>query len=215
MARFDRRLLPPIPDFKFEISLWENGVQFVAGVDEAGRGALAGPVTAAAVIFPPDPHLAEMLTGVRDSKQMSPSQRTEWENRIQEIVLSWAVGYASSVEIDTMGILPATRLAACRAIETLSVEPEHLLLDYIKLEEIAIQQTSLVKGDARSLSIAAASILAKVNRDAVMISLEGEYPEYGFARHKGYGTAVHRAALERSGPCPEHRRTFRPLLLLE
>jgi ribonuclease HII len=125
------------------------------------------------------------------------------------------VGYASVEEIDSLGILPATHLAARRAIDLLSVGPEHLLLDYLKLGDVPISQTSLVKGDARSLSIAAASIMAKTSRDLVMCKLEGEYPDYGFARHKGYGTAAHRAALERLGPCPEHRRTFKPLALVE
>jgi ribonuclease HII len=215
MAKFDLRLIPPKPDFKFEIALWEDGCRSVAGIDEAGRGALAGPVAAAAVVFPPDPQLVENLTGVRDSKQMSPAQRTNWAKRLQEINLAWAVGYASAEEIDAFGILPATRLAACRAIEALSVQPEHLLLDYIKLEELPTAQTSLVKGDARSLSIAAASIMAKTGRDSYMRTLEEQYPGYGFARHKGYGTAAHRAALEQLGPCPEHRRTFKLMATIE
>ncbi|MGD9093347.1 MAG: ribonuclease HII [Anaerolineales bacterium] len=215
MAKFDPQLIPPRPEFKFEIALWEDGHQFVAGIDEAGRGALAGPVAAAAVVFSPDPQIAEKLKGVRDSKQMSPIQRAEWGKYLPGIALTWGVGYASAEEIDSLGILPATRMAARRAIKLLSVEPEHLLLDYLKLGDVPIPQTSLVKGDARSLSIAAASIMAKTSRDLVMCKLGEEYPGYDFARHKGYGTVVHRAALERLGPCPEHRQTFKPLSMVE
>jgi ribonuclease HII len=213
--KFDRRLpnevreLPPAPDFFFEAQLWEKGTRWVAGVDEAGRGALAGPVAAAALVFPPDASLAPALFGVRDSKQMTSSQRESWAPRLQAIALAWGVGFASSEEIDRIGILPATRLAIARALEQLTIMPEHLLVDYLLLPDIPLPQTALVKGDQRALSIAAASILAKTARDACLRLLEQEYPGYGLARHKGYGTAAHRAALERLGPSPIHRLSFR------
>jgi ribonuclease HII len=208
-ARFDPALLPPSPDLSFEQALWAAGVHRVGGIDEAGRGPLAGPVAAAVVILPLHPSLAERLAGVRDSKQMTPRQRQEACPRIKEAALGYAVGFAEAPEIDELGILPATRLAAWRALKALELAPEHLLLDYLFLPDIDLPQTSLIKGDCRSLSIAAASVLAKTARDARLWKLEEEYPGYGFARHKGYGTAVHRAALQRLGPCPQHRRSFR------
>jgi ribonuclease HII len=208
--KFDRNLIPPAPDFAFEIALWGQGYNQVAGVDEAGRGALAGPVAAGALIFPDDPGLLPALKGVRDSKQMTPAQRSYWAKRLIEICLAWGVGFASAQEIDMLGIAPATRLAACRAVQSLSVQPEHLLVDYLRLPELPIPQTPLVKGDARSLSIAAASILAKTRRDALLCELEAQYPGYGLAQHKGYATQAHRLALERLGPSPIHRLSFAP-----
>ena len=145
---------------------------------------------------------------MRDSKQMTPAQRQAACVRIQEVALGYAVGFAEAAEIDELGILPATRLAAWRALQALEVAPEHLLLDYLFLPEVDMPQTALIKGDCRSLSIAAASVLAKTARDARLVELEQEYPGYGFARHKGYGTAAHRAALQRLGPCPEHGGRF-------
>jgi ribonuclease HII len=206
--KFDRSTLPPTPDLTFEIALWGQGMQFVAGVDEAGRGALAGPVAAGAIILPVRPDLTEVLLGVRDSKQMSPAERELWARRLQSLALGYAVGYATHQEIDTLGIVPATRLAARRAVSALPIEPQHLLVDFLNLPEIPLPQTSLVKGDARSLSIAAASILAKTGRDALMRRLDLEYPGYGFAGHKGYGTLAHRQALLELGPSPVHRLSF-------
>ena len=185
----------------------------MAGIDEAGRGALAGPVAAGAIIFPPQPDLAVRLHGVRDSKQMAPGERQEWAPRLKELALAWGVGLASAAEIDALGILPATRLAVQRAVRQLAIPPQHLLVDYLQLPEISLPQTALVKGDARALSIAAASILAKTSRDALLCELDGRWPGYGFAQHKGYGTAAHLRALGRLGPCPEHRRTFRGVRL--
>lgn len=180
----------------------------MAGIDEAGRGALAGPVAAAAVILPVDDNILHSLAGVRDSKQMTPTQRETWCVQIKRQAAAWGVGFASSEEIDLLGILPATRLAAVRALEGFSLAPNHLILDYLFLPEIPLPQTSLVKGDQRSLSIAAASVLAKTARDACMVALDQQVPGYGFARHKGYGTVVHCAALESLGPSAIHRRTF-------
>lgn len=197
------------PDLQFEQALWQGGSPQVGGIDEAGRGALAGPVSAAVVILPHDPQIAGLLSGVRDSKQMTPRQRTYWAETIRCQALAWGVGFASAQEIDTLGIVPATRLAAWRAIQSLAQLPQHLLLDYLFLPECDLPQTALVKGDCRSLSIAAASVLAKTARDQQMIELDPQYPSYGLAAHKGYGTPFHLAALQRQGPSPIHRLTFR------
>lgn len=211
MRRRDSFEIPVKPNFVFEQALWRAGCKFVGGFDEAGRGALAGPVTAGVIIFPPGFDESECLDGVRDSKQMSPAARQDWEERLKTLALGWAVGWASSEEIDRFGIVPATRLAVRRSLESLTFSLDHLLTDYLRLPEVSIPQTPLVKGDARSLSIAGASILAKTARDAYLRDLDSRYPGYGFARHKGYGTPQHKQALERLGPCPEHRRSFAPL----
>lgn len=211
--RFDPAEIPPFPTLTIEQALWQRGLLHVAGLDEAGRGAWAGPVAAGAVMLPADPAVEERLHGVRDSKQMTPRARRAWAERIQAEALGWGVGLASSQEIDTLGILPATRLAMTRALAQCcaALPARHLLVDALRLPGIALPQTALIKGDARSLSIAAASVLAKTARDALMESLENEYPGYGFARHKGYGTAIHRAALAQLGACPQHRFSFAPL----
>jgi ribonuclease HII len=208
MPAFDISLLPPEPDLSFEFILWQAGLMGVAGIDEAGRGALAGPVAAAAVIIPKQEGFAGVLKGVRDSKQMTPHERVIARERIIQNAESWGVGFATPEEIDHMGIVPATRLAAQRALESLPSLPDHLLLDYLFLPEVTIPQTALIKGDCRSLSIAAASVLAKTSRDALMRKLELSHPGYGFAAHKGYGTQAHRKALQRLGPSPVHRLSF-------
>jgi ribonuclease HII len=207
--RFDLSLLPAAPDLSFEMALWGAGVWRVAGIDEAGRGALAGPVSAAAIILPAQPALQAALSGVRDSKQMTPAARDYWAERLRQSALSFGVGFASAQEIDEIGIVPATRLAVQRALEQLELEPGHLLVDFLALPEISLPQTALVKGDARSLSIASASVLAKTARDALMRQLDEQYPGYGLAKHKGYGTQMHRQALERLGLSPIHRRSFK------
>ena len=208
VKKFDRALLPDSPDLSFEQALWSSGVEFIGGVDEAGRGALAGPVAAGVVILPNRADLIIQLSGVRDSKQMSPKQRGEWAERLHGMALAWGVGLASAGEIDAIGIVPATRLAARRALMQLRVMPQHLLLDYLRLPEVSLPQTPLVKGDQRSLSIAAASILAKTARDGLLCDYERQYPGYGFAAHKGYGTLAHRRAMQRLGLSPIHRRSF-------
>lgn len=210
-GRIESVLAPASPNFTFEQPLWAAGVRFVAGIDEAGRGAWAGPVAAAALLLPCDPSLARVLEGVRDSKQLTPAERASWAERLAAVAVAWQVGYASCEEIDLLGILPATRLAASRALEALPVAPQHLLLDYLFLPESPLPQTALVRGDARSLSIAGASILAKTARDARLRELDGCFPGYGFASHKGYGTPGHLEALLRLGPCPIHRRSFAPV----
>jgi ribonuclease HII len=180
----------------------------VAGIDEAGRSALAGPVAAAAVILPQRADLQDFLKGVRDSKQMTAKERELARGGILHYSLSWGVGFATAGEIDQFGILPATRLAVSRALECLSLVPTHLLLDCLFLPEVSLPQTALIKGDCRSLSIAAASVLAKTARDALLRDLDLAYPGYGFASHKGYGTRAHRDAIKRMGPCPVHRLSF-------
>ena len=209
--RIDPSLIPSSPNLEFELAHWNQGVQYLAGIDEAGRGSLAGPVSAAAVILPMDSDLTTELNGVRDSKQMTPRQRESWARVLKAIALTWFVGFASHEEIDQLGIVPATKLAALRAIAGLSISPQHLLIDALLLPDSDIPQTSLIKGDARSLSIAAASVLAKVTRDKYLQAQANEYPIYGFYTNKGYGTAAHRKALTKWGPCPIHRRSFAPL----
>ncbi len=208
MPAFDLSLLPATPDLTFEMALWKAGLVLVAGIDEAGRGALAGPVVAAAVVLPPDRKMMMRLSGVTDSKQLTAAQREIAREKILKHALAWGVGQATSEEIDQLGILPATQLAACRAVEELNTPPSHLLLDYLFLPDNPIPQTALIKGDCRSLSIAAASILAKTSRDDMLRKLELTYPGYGFATHKGYGTKAHRQAIRQQGACPAHRLSF-------
>ncbi len=205
------------PTLNFEQALWKAGFKHVAGIDEAGRGAWAGPVCAATVILPPDPELPHRLERVRDSKLMTPLAREIWAPRIKEVALAWGVGFASSQEIDMVGILPATKMAATRALERLDdgprtmdhlLMPDYLLTDYLLFPNIELPQTALVKGDRLSLSVAAASVLAKTARDALMRELDCRYPGYGFARSKGYGTQLHQEAIRRLGLCGIHRRSF-------
>lgn len=186
-------------------------------MDEAGRGALAGPIAVGAVILPTVPHILperssasrRLLRGIRDSKQMTAGQRESAAERIKAHALAWCVGFASSEEIDTDGIVAAGRLAALRALEGLGVFPEFLLTDFrLELPELDVPQVSLVKGDARCMSIAAASVLAKTARDAIMREMDLRIPGYGLAQHKGYGTRMHRLAIHRLGNSPIHRQTF-------
>lgn len=211
-TKFDYSLIPARPDLQFEQALWNKGLCLVAGVDEAGRGALIGPVAAAAVVLPCDQlDLIDKLAGVRDSKEMKPEERDYWAIEIKSMAAAWAVGYASAAEIDQIGIAPATRLAAGRALGQLSLKVEHILIDYISLPEVATPQTPLIKGDARSLTIAAASVLAKTGRDAILVAMDAEFPGYGLAQNKGYATAAHRAAIASLGPCAQHRHSFAPI----
>jgi ribonuclease HII len=172
-------------------------------------------VVAAAVILPPDePNLLKLLAGVRDSKQLPAGRRELLLEKIQKHSLAVGVGSSTPGEIDSLGIVPATRIAMCRAIESLVHPVDHLLLDHISLPEVPLPQISLAKGDALVLSISAASIVAKVSRDRMMAKLDAEFPEYGFAQHKGYGTRNHRAALGRYGPADVHRFSFAPMRLM-
>jgi ribonuclease HII len=197
------------PDLTYETNLWPF-YRHIAGLDEAGRGALAGPVAVGAVVLPNDKALlSRTLRGVRDSKQMTPLGRETLVPCIKQVARTWSVGFASAEEIDSLGIVPATRLAALRALMGLSLVPEYLLTDFrLELPELDISQTALVKGDALCLSIAAASVLAKTARDKLMCELDGRYQGYGLGKHKGYGTQAHRSAMERLGISAIHRRSF-------
>ncbi len=188
----------------FERVLWKSGVTRVAGVDEAGVGPLAGPVVAAAVVFPPG---AE-IPGVDDSKRIDPGRREELAGKIREAAVAVAVGIAQVAEIDRINVYHAGILAMRRAVEGLPVPPEHVLLDAREIPELPIPQNRFDKGDGLNFSIAAASIIAKTHRDRLMCDLDRRYPEYGFARHKGYGTAEHQAAIRTHGPCEVHRMSF-------
>jgi len=198
------------PDLTYEKNLWPYYRQ-IAGLDEAGRGALAGPVAVGAVILPDDETLLRRtLAEVRDSKQMTPLERETLAPRIKEVALTWNVGFASAQEIDTLGIVPATRLAALRALHGLSLVPQYLLTDFrLELPQLDISQTALVKGDALCLSIAAASVLAKTARDQFMCELDRHYRGYGLGKHKGYGTRAHRSAMKQLGISAIHRKSFR------
>ena len=197
------------PTLSFEQTLWQSGLQHVAGFDEAGRGALAGPVAVGAVVLPPEPHLSRTLSGVRDSKQMTPLERETWAERIKSVATAWRVDFSSAQEIDQMGIVCATRLAAARALENLGIFPDYLLLDFrLELPECPLPQTAIVRGDQLSLSVAAASVLAKTSRDALMSGLHAQYPGYRLEQNKGYGTQAHRSAIVRLGYSAIHRRSF-------
>ena len=200
---------------ELERELWEAGYRLIAGLDEAGRGAWAGPVVAAAVVLPPDcDDLASILCDVRDSKVLSPARREALFPLICEVSLAVGIGMASAQFIDDHGIVAATRQAMSMALHNLSFVPHYLLIDALTLPDVDIPQRGLIKGDAHILSIAAASVLAKVSRDRLMITLDEYQPGYGFAAHKGYGTPAHRAALQRLGPCVVHRLSFAPMRMM-
>ena len=190
--------------------LARQGHRLIAGVDEVGRGPLAGPAVAAAVVLPND-FEASWLELVDDSKRLTAKTRESLFTLIAQNALATGIGYAKAEEIDCFGIARAVRMAMCAAVNDLSIAPDFLLIDFVRLEELPIPQRSLTKGDRLSLSIACASILAKVTRDRLMTSLDAVYPQYGFSRHKGYGTAEHIECLRRFGPCPEHRKSFTPV----
>lgn len=201
-------------DLVFETAVQnQTGLYHIAGLDEAGRGAIAGPVVAAAVILPLQmPERLKYLTAVNDSKQLTPKKREILYDLIVEHALAYGIGRTSADVIDKIGILPANVRAMQEAVEQLKPAAEYLLLDgRMRLKNIPIPQQSIIKGDQKSLSIAAASILAKVSRDREMIALHGQYPDYDFARHKGYCTRDHELALEQFGPSPIHRYTFAPI----
>jgi ribonuclease HII len=206
-------ILFAMPGLKLEYQLRRQGHRLIAGIDEAGRGAWAGPVVAAAVILPLDrPDLRAALKGVNDSKQLTARQRERWFDVIHGVALAVGVGGAGPGEIDRGGIVAATRAAMERAVAMLHPQPDALLIDAVNLQSlIPLPQRSLNYGDSISLSIAAASIVAKVNRDRLMGALDARYPGYGFARHKGYGTAAHHAALKRLGVTGAHRRCYAPV----
>ena len=190
---------------QIEEQLYNEGIFLIAGVDEAGRGPLAGPVAAAAVILPPDTR----ILGLNDSKKLSEKQRLTLEPVIKEQAVAWNVTMIDHRVIDEINILQATKLAMRQAVKALNPAAAYLLVDGMELDGVDLPQQGLIKGDARSVSIAAASILAKTARDRLMIEYDAKYPGYGFAKHKGYPTADHKEALRRLGPCPIHRLTFK------
>jgi ribonuclease HII len=190
--------------YHFESAAWRRGISRLAGVDEAGRGPLAGPVVAAAVVLAPGARIA----GVDDSKRLLPEERRRLFDVIRERAVGVGVGIVDHLTIDRINILQATRLAMGQALGALGIEPELVLTDYVTVPGLRCPQRNLVEGDRRSASVAAASIIAKVTRDRIMEEADREYPVYGFGRHKGYPTPEHRMALEQHGPCALHRRTF-------
>ena len=225
MPRTSRLVLPKL---RIERQLWRQGLQFVAGVDEVGMGPLAGPVVAAAVVLPPDPsepaHSEDVETeepvttlptafpqGVRDSKTLTPKARERLDPEIRAIAQGIGIGVVEVEEIDRINIYQAGLKAMRLALGQLPVIPEHVLIDGRSLKDLPYPQTSFTKGDRDVYTIAAASVIAKVYRDHLMAELDSRYPEYGFARHMGYGTVAHRDALRKFGPCPAHRRSFRLL----
>jgi ribonuclease HII len=201
-----------MPDLSLESSVHRRGIQLVAGVDEAGRGPLAGPVVAAAVILPPGLTGSELwLKYLDDSKKMSHNRREHAVDIVHKHALAVGVGMVSPEDIDRMGIGHAALAAMLRAVGQLPLEPGHLLLDFIHVRECPYTYDTIVKGDSRSYSIAAASNVAKVTRDRLMVDAEVTYPGYHFARHKGYPTKAHFERLNELGPCPIHRRSFAPV----
>ena len=200
----------PQPSFVEEILLEAQGYQHIAGIDEVGRGALAGPVVAGAVILPCRID-APWLTEVKDSKQLSPATRELLFHHIHEIAISVGIGMVPNEVVDTQGVIKATRLAMKLAIDQLSPPPQSLLIDYMLLPEVPLPQKGITNGDSLCFSIACASIMAKVARDLLMIEFDRIYPGYGLAQHKGYGTKEHFASLQRLGPSPIHRQSFKPV----
>jgi len=195
---------PPSAPYHYEARAWKTGVTRLAGIDEAGRGPLAGPVVAAAVIIGPD----RRIRGLADSKLLTAEQREALFHVISERAVAVGVGIVDHETIDRINILRATILAMTEALARLSVEPDYVITDFVALRDLTCPQRNLVDGDARCASVAAASIIAKVTRDRLMVEADRSYPDYGFARHKGYATPEHLAALDRFGPCPLHRRSF-------
>ena len=193
--------------YNFEREFWDKGCEFVAGIDEAGRGPLAGPVSVAAVILPHDLYLPK----INDSKKISAKVREELYDEIMEKAIAVKAVFVDARTIDRVNIYQATINGMYESVFGLTQEPDAVLIDAVKLENLTMPSLSIIKGDAKSASIAAASIIAKVNRDRLMDKYDKEYPQYGFAHHKGYGTAEHVAALRQYGPCPIHRKSFEPI----
>jgi ribonuclease HII len=201
-----------LPNLEKELALLEQGYCFIAGLDEAGRGAWAGPVVAAAVILPlHQPDLADQLLGLRDSKLLTPLQREHLFEVIQQVALAVAVGAAPAALVDQLNVVGATRYAMHQAISGLALTPDYLLLDHLRLPALPIPQDAYPKADNSSLTVAAASVMAKVTRDRLMVQYGETYPIYGFKDHKGYGTKAHQEALSCWGPCELHRLSFEPL----
>ncbi len=198
------------PSLIEENGLSDKGYRLIAGVDEAGRGALAGPVVAAAVILPPSPAFL-WLESVRDSKELPAAKREFLFDFIKQDAVAVSVGIIAPQTIDVIGILNATKIAMCHAVEQLATPPDFLLIDFLRLTQLRISQKPIVRGDKLCLSIACASIIAKVTRDRIMVELDQLHPGYGLADHKGYGTKKHVSCLCQNGPSPIHRHSFAPV----
>ena len=196
--------MPTAAPYRYEAQAWRTGLSRIAGIDEAGRGPLAGPVVAAAVVIAPD----RRIKGLCDSKVLPAEKREALFAVIQERAVAVGVGVVDHLTIDRINILEATRVAMMQALAALTLIPELVITDFVKLHECPCPQRNLVDGDARCATVAAASIIAKVTRDRLMHALDAEFPAYGFAKHKGYATAEHIAAIDRHGLCPLHRRSF-------
>jgi len=197
-------MTPPTAPYRYEAQAWRAGLARVAGLDEAGRGPLAGPVVAAAVVLTSDRRVKKLA----DSKLLSPERREELFGEITARAVAVGVGIVDHETIDRVNILQATRMAMVEALRGLGLEPDLVITDFVKLPGLTCPQRNLVDGDQRCATVAAASIIAKVTRDRLMVQADKQFPDYGFARHKGYATTDHLAALDRHGPCPIHRRTF-------
>lgn len=193
--------------YQYEKELWKNGINLIAGMDEVGRGPLIGPVVTACVILPKD----FVLEGLTDSKKLSEKKREEFYDYIMEHVISVGIGMMDEKVIDEVNIYEATKLAMYQAVEKSKVKPEHVLIDAMKLDKLEMPSTSIIKGDAKSISIAAASVIAKVTRDRMMIELDKKYPMYGFKSHKGYPTKKHIEAIKEYGLIDGYRKTFKPI----
>jgi ribonuclease HII len=202
----DRTLEPSDPMWALEARHWNAGWQRIAGIDEAGRGAWAGPVTVAAVILPTD----RLERPYRDSKTLGPARRERLAEEIKLEAFAWVIEFAPASEVDECGVLEATKRASLRAIARLEPSPDALVTDYLRLNT-DLPLLAPAKADSNSYSVAAASILAKTARDAIMVAMDLEHPGYGFAKHKGYGAQTHAQALERLGICDQHRRSFAPI----
>lgn len=193
--------------YQYEKELWKNGINLIAGMDEVGRGPLIGPVVTACVILPKD----FVLEGLTDSKKLSEKKREEFYDYIMEHAISVGIGMMDDNVIDEVNIYEATKLAMYQAVEKSKVKPEHVLIDAMKLDKLEMPSTSIIKGDAKSISIAAASVIAKVTRDRMMIELDKKYPMYGFKSHKGYPTKKHIEAIKEYGLIDGYRKTFKPI----
>ncbi len=193
--------------YEYEEALYDQGNQLICGVDEAGRGPLAGPVVVAACILPP----FLRIEGINDSKQLTAKKREELFKIIVKNAVAYQIVFVSEADVDLLNIYQATKKGMLEAIRGLDVTPDHVLIDAMPLGELKIPHTSIIHGDARCASVAAASILAKVTRDEFMEKMDVKYPNYGFKKNKGYGTKAHMEALEKYGPCPIHRKTYAPV----
>jgi ribonuclease HII len=200
-----------VASLEHERWLWDQGYRQVAGVDEAGRGALAGPLVAAAVALPADPTLEAHLLGIRDSKLLTPAQRQVWFDTLCALGVGVGIAVVPAWLVDGVGLTAAGQLAFSRAVAALPSPPDFVLADAFRLRDTPAPQLALIHGDARCAAIAAASVVAKVYRDRLMAEVHDRYPLYAFDRHKGYATAAHRTALGSHGPCPEHRRSYSPV----